>query len=101
MYEGTLTHVVIDPLMVSVQDSDLKSSRIFFHTISATLASEEITGNRMAANIVLVGAVHAILNLGDQKAIEEILAEEWPRLAEKNIAAFRKGIELARENQKL
>jgi len=98
--EGTLTHIIIDPMMVSVEASDLKNSEISLYTIPATLVSEKITGNRMSANVVLVGAVHKILKIGDQKVIEKIIAEEWPLLAEKNIAAFQKGIELAVEYKK-
>lgn len=98
LFEGTLTHMVIDPVMVSVEKSDLENSPVSFHSISATLASEAITGNRLAANVVLVGAIHTILKIGDQNMIEKILADEWPKLAEKNIAAFQKGIELARKD---
>ena len=100
MFEGILTHMVIDPTMVTVEKSDLKDSPVSFHQILATLASEKITGNRQAANVVLVGAVHEILKIGNKKTIEKILAEEWPQLAEKNIIAFQKGIELAIENGK-
>jgi len=98
--EGQLTLLLIDPQMVSIKNIQLDKKQIQFYTVSATLASEKIFGNRIGSNIVLVGALHVILKIGDPNIIEKILAEEWPNFAEKNIAAFRKGIELGKEGLK-
>ena len=95
--EGGVKHLIIDPEMVSAKIDHGFSNRIQVYKISATLASEKIFGNRIGANTVLVGALHAILGIGDKSAIEETLAEEWPELSEKNCEAFRKGIQLGKE----
>lgn len=100
LIDGSVKTLVIDPEMVSMRDLSQKNDQLEIHTISATLASEKIVGNRISSNIVLVGALHVILNIGDSNAVEKVLAEEWPSLAEKNIAAYRRGIELAEESRK-
>lgn len=98
--EKNLTHLIIDPEMVSIQDIQIEPDQIEFHSISATLTSEKIFGNRIGSNMVLLGALHGILGIGDPDTIEKTLAEEWPALADKNIAAFRKGIELGKGSLK-
>jgi Pyruvate/2-oxoacid:ferredoxin oxidoreductase gamma subunit len=62
------------------------------------LVSEEILGNRISSNIVLIGAIHAILGIGNQDDLEKALSEKWPRFAQKNIEVFRRGILLAKES---
>jgi 2-oxoglutarate ferredoxin oxidoreductase subunit gamma len=94
IFNGVLSHLIIDPEMVFIEDIPQKSSTVQVYRISATLTSEAIFGNRIGSNMVLVGALHAILEIGNTSIIERTLAEEWPLLADKNIAAFRKGIAL-------
>jgi 2-oxoglutarate ferredoxin oxidoreductase subunit gamma len=100
LIDGSVKTLVIDPEMVSIRDLHRRNDQLDIHTISATLASEEILGNRIASNMVLVGALYGILNVCDSDAVEQVLANEWPLLAEKNIAAFRRGIELVKESRK-
>lgn len=97
---GATTHLIVDPEMVTLEGLPEGSEKVKIYKISATLASEEIFVSRIGSNVVLVGAIHAILEIGDQKSIEKTLIEEWPHLAEKNIAAFRKGIQLGKESRK-
>ncbi len=96
---GFIEHLIIDPEMVSLKRFSIKQFRGKIYLISATLASEKIFGNRIGSNIVLVGALHSILKIGDALEIEKTIAEEWPGLAEKNIAAFKVGIKLGKESQ--
>ncbi len=99
--DGSILRLIIDPDMVPVKQSAIRKISVQTHLISATLASEAIFGNRIAANVVLVGAIHAILQIGDQNVIEAVLRDKWPVLADKNVSAFRKGIDLATENLKI
>ena len=100
LINGSVMILIADPEMVLIKGLSKDSIQLNIHTISATLASEEITGSRLVSNMVLVGALHTILDIGDQKTIEKILAEEWPVLADQNIAAFRCGITFGKESLK-
>lgn len=96
---GVVTHLVVDPEMVSIKSMP-KENAASVHKISATLASEAIFESRIGSNVVLVGALHGILTIGHRKTIENVLSQEWPQFAEKNISAFHKGIELGKESVK-
>ncbi len=94
---GIVTHLLVDPEMVATKSMS-KGNAASIHKISATLASEAIFGSRIGSNVVLVGALQGILKIGDTKTIKKIISQEWPQFAEKNIAAFQKGIELGKES---
>ena len=96
---GSMSYLIIDPEMIDTEEISNITRHLYFYRISATLASEHIFGSRLGANIVLVGALHSILKIGNQHIIEQTLADTWPRLAEKNILAFRRGLELAKKKQ--
>jgi 2-oxoglutarate ferredoxin oxidoreductase subunit gamma len=99
MVNGSIQILVIDPEMVKIRDLPRKNPHLPIYSISATLASEEIVGSRISANMVLVGVLVSILKIGNPKSVEQVLKEEWPDLAEKNILAFRRGMELDKESQ--
>jgi 2-oxoglutarate ferredoxin oxidoreductase subunit gamma len=92
---GSLKMLIIDPEMVVMSKKDRYSHNVQIYSISATRTSEEIFNSRIGSNVVLVGAVHSICRIGNPESIETTLSEEWPNLARENIAAFRRGIELA------
>jgi Pyruvate/2-oxoacid:ferredoxin oxidoreductase gamma subunit len=91
--------MLVDPEMVPVIRLPEGKLQVVLHRISATLISEDIFGSRIGSNVVLVGALHAILKIGDSGCIEAVLKEEWPDLAEKNITAFRKGIAVVNSSE--
>ena len=97
--KGQLNCFIYDPEMVSVKNKSVLKNRVKWSAVSATLASEQIFGNRIGANVVLVGALHAILGIGNAAAIEKVLKSAWPHYAEKNIAAFRQGMLLGKERK--
>lgn len=98
---GTITHLIIDPEMVALRIPRQDKSKVKIYSISATLISEKIFGNRIGSNAVLVGALNSIIEICDPKEIEISLAQEWPELAEKNIAAFKKGMQLGKESNNI
>ena len=85
--------------MVHVKKVPIGSDALRMYKISATLVSEDIFGSRIGSNVVLIGALQSILKIADPKQIEKTLAEEWPRYADKNIVAFRRGMELGKLNR--
>ena len=97
--KGQLNCFIFDPEMVSVKNKSVLKSKVKWSAVSATLASEQIFGNRIGANVVLLGALHAILDIGNAAAIEKVLKSAWPHYAEKNITAFRKGMLLGKERK--
>ena len=94
LLDGSVQIIILDPEMVNTRNVLKKSENLKVYKISATLISEEIVGTRILSNTVLVGALFGILRIGDQKSIEKVLADEWAKLAEANVAAFRRGLEL-------
>ena len=53
----------------------------------------------VAANIYVLGALFgqpSVSKLIDARAMEEILGDRWPKVAEKNLVAFRAGLDSAR-----
>lgn len=95
--KGTIPHLLIDPDMVALRIPETAKKKINIYSISATLISEEIIGNRIGSNIVLVGALNAIFNICSPQEIESTLAQKWPELKEENCAAFRRGMHLGKE----
>lgn len=84
---GTL---IVDSLMVP-HEKELKKATVF--RVPATKIAEKI-GKRIVANIVMLGAVTAITNLLDKKAISDAIKGNVPRGTEKlNLKAFEKGYE--------
>ncbi len=96
---GTITDLIIDPEMVALKIPLEEKNKVNIYSISATLISEEIVGNRIGSNVVLVGALNAIIEICNPMEIEKTIAQEWPDIAEKNIAAFRQGIQLGKESK--
>lgn len=56
----------------------------------------------VAANIYVLGALFgqaSVSKLIDARAMEEILGDRWPKVVEKNLVAFRAGLDSARTTQ--
>ena len=84
---GTL---IMDSHMIP-HEKEIGKTLVF--RVPATKIAEKI-GNRIVANIVMLGAVAAITKLLDKKAIREAIKGNVPRGTEKlNLKAFEKGYE--------
>jgi len=99
LLDGSVQILIMDPEMVNTRGVLEKNKYLKVFRISSTLISEEIAETRILSNTVLVGTLFGILQIGDQKSIEKVLKDEWPKLAKANVTAFRKGIELAQMNE--
>jgi len=64
-----------------------------YFRISAVKEAEAL-GNRLTANMIILGAAQSILNMVSKEAIEKAVRERFPRYAEINITAVRRGMEL-------
>jgi 2-oxoglutarate ferredoxin oxidoreductase subunit gamma len=88
------TVVVIDPDMIQ-EDQSSNLPRMFH--VPATRIAERL-GKRIVANMVMVGAVVALMEMVDAAAVEKAIAKHTPRGTEKlNLDAFRSGYEFARK----
>ena len=86
--------VVIDPDMVQ-EDPSSHITRIF-HVPASSIA--ERLGKRIAANMVMVGAIVALTEMVEIEAVEKAITRYTPRGTEKlNLEAFRSGYEFARK----
>ncbi len=99
----TDTHHVI-PAIANVLDKPYPDDELLYQTmkkktdkiykVPAREIAERI-GNIKGANLVLLGALVEITKFFDPLAFEKRIAEKWPKVKEKNLEAFRKGMEFA------
>jgi 2-oxoglutarate ferredoxin oxidoreductase subunit gamma len=84
---------------VMVIDSDMVDGRpaCTFRDVPATSEARNTLGKVIVANIVMLGAVVAATGIVSDAAIEKAVLDSVPKGTEKlNMAALRKGMELAR-----
>jgi 2-oxoglutarate ferredoxin oxidoreductase subunit gamma len=84
---------------VMVIDSDMVDGRpaCTFRDVPATSEARNTLGKVIVANIVMLGAVVAATGIVSDAAIEKAVLDSVPKGTEKlNLAALRKGMELAR-----
>lgn len=82
--------IILDPDLIPYE-KDLKNCKIF--RVPATKISEEL-GRKIVANIVMLGALVAITNALDEKAVRESIKANIPKGTETlNLTAFEKGLE--------
>lgn len=81
--------LIIDEDLVRVQ-ADERVIRV-----PATRAAEEL-GNRLAANVVMLGALAQISRVVHPNSLRRVIKDRWPKHAELNLKAFDKGMELAK-----
>ena len=86
--------VVIDPDMVQ-EDQSNHAKRIY--RVPATRIAEGL-GKRIAANMVMVGAIIGLTNMMETAPVEKAIAKYTPRGTEElNLNAFKNGYEYARK----
>ena len=66
------------------------------HGVEATRVAERRIGSKLYANMVMLGALTAITNLVKVDAMERAIRETLTEDEERNVRAFRAGLELAR-----
>jgi 2-oxoglutarate ferredoxin oxidoreductase subunit gamma len=87
--------VIVDSGLVHLDQLDDMSDQV--HGVPFTRIAEEL-GNRIVANIVMLGFFTAVTGLVSREAVEEaIRTEVRPRFVELNMEAFERGFAFARE----
>jgi len=85
--------IILDEDLISLKE---KKEGIKYFKIPATRIAEQL-GNRIVANVVMLGALTAITQIASVEAMKKAIKATWPRFAELNIKALEKGIETSRE----
>ena len=82
----------LDKLMETIKELSAKT-----WIVNATEEAQKM-GNPIFANVILIGAIvgSCVLPL-DEKSLEPVLRETFPKEVEANMAAFSKGVELLRQ----
>ncbi|MDY6916426.1 MAG: indolepyruvate oxidoreductase subunit beta [Chloroflexota bacterium] len=89
---GEADYPELDRLIETVRELSART-----WVVNATEEAQKM-GDPIFANMILIGAVvgSGVLPL-DEGSLEPVLREDFPKELEANMAAFRKGVELARE----
>lgn len=69
---------------------------IKYYKSPATRTAEEL-GNRIIANVVMLGTITAITEVVSFEAMRKAVAARWPRFSELNLKALKKGMEIGRQ----
>jgi len=78
--------IIYDPDLVEVELRE----EIKFYGVPATRIAEEL-GNRLSANMVMLGALVAITKILEPDTVEKAIISRVPRFKELNLQAFRAG----------
>jgi indolepyruvate ferredoxin oxidoreductase beta subunit len=82
----------LDKLITTIQELSAQTV-----VVNATEEAQKM-GSPIFANVILIGAlVGAGILPVDSKSVEPVLQETFPKEVEANLAAFRRGVELARQ----
>ncbi len=75
-----------------LQEARKKTSKITI--VPANKMAEEVN-NSKGENLILLGVMNSLVKLFNSNTFEQKISERWPKLAEKNISTYKKGIEYA------
>lgn len=82
--------IVFDEDLVSLQE---KEKDVRYFKVPATQIAEQL-GNRIVANVVMLGAITALTRVVSVEAMKKAVEARWPRFTELNLKALEKGVEL-------
>jgi len=82
--------IILDEDLVSLEE---KKKGIKYFKVPATQIAEQL-GNRIVANVVMLGAVTGLTQVVSVEAMEKAVKARWPKYSELNLKALEKGIEL-------
>lgn len=83
--------IIVDKDLVSVEN---RRRGVTYFEVPSTAVAEEL-GNKIVANIVMLGALVALTDVVSREAIRRSVEERFPKAAEINLRALEKGMELA------
>ncbi len=79
---------------------DTVGLQVKVYKIPATKTAETELRSKLAANMVMLGAITAITQIVSPEAAIKSITERFPRSAEINLKAFQRGVELGNAAQK-
>ena len=86
--------MILDEGLVNVEPIGcLEGGKIFR---VASMKEAEALGNKLTANMVMLGYVQSVTGVVSEQALEEAVRERFPRFTEINLEAIRRGMELGR-----
>lgn len=85
--------IILDEDLVPIKE---KKDNVKFYKVPAARIAEQL-GNRVVANVVMLGALIALTQAVSAEAMKETVRARWPKFAEINLRALEKGMEKGRE----
>jgi len=86
--------VILEEDLVKVPACHLLKD-VAYYRIPAMREAEAL-GNRLAANMVMLGAAQTVTRAASKESLEEAIKQRFPRFSEVNIKALHRGIALGR-----
>ncbi len=87
--------VILEEDLVQVPENELTEGVTYYRV--PAMREAEALGNKLAANMVMLGAAQAVTEAVSVESLEEAIKQRFPRYAEININALHKGIELGKQ----
>jgi len=87
--------VILEEDLVHVPEEELLEG-VTYYRIPSVREAEKL-GNRLAANMVMLGAAQAVTEAVSPESLIEAIKQRFPKYTELNIKALRRGIELGKQ----
>jgi 2-oxoglutarate ferredoxin oxidoreductase subunit gamma len=84
--------IIYEDSLVAIPEKSMDPDKSY-HGIPAMATANEL-GNRLAANMVMLGAVQALTGIVKAEALAASIEDRFPRRKELNLQALQRGIEL-------
>ncbi len=94
-YAGSVSEggvIIYEDSLVAIPEKSMDPDKSY-HGIPAMATANEL-GNRLAANMVMLGAVQALTGIVKAEALAASIEDRFPRRKELNLQALQRGIEL-------
>ncbi len=85
--------IIYEESLVAIPEKSMDPD-ISYHGVPAVATANEL-GNRLAANMVMLGAVQALTGIVKPEALAASISDRFPRRKTINLQALQRGIELA------
>jgi 2-oxoglutarate ferredoxin oxidoreductase subunit gamma len=84
--------IVYEDSIVAIPKESMKPDKSYYGVPAVETANE--VGNKLAANMVMLGAVQALTGVVKPEALAASISDRFPRRKELNLKALQRGIEL-------
>jgi len=84
--------IVYEDSLVAIPEKSMDPEKSYYGVPAVATANE--VGNKLAANMVMLGAVQALTGVVEPEALAASIMDRFPRRKELNLQALQRGIEL-------